>query len=180
MALKLPRIDNYRASFIEPLGHLVICTAEAEEKLIELCSVIPYNGSGMQIPETDVAHRLRNYGKDSVKFIRERLSLITDSEFREHLEEVVDRFLTLYDQRSRAIHDVISLQLNKGEGGYYLQPIGKQHVRSPKQTSFRVYPVTPESIAKLSCNMARVRDDLQSWIWQIEENLPQETEYEEY
>lgn len=168
MVLKLPPVDVYRAPFVEPIGHLAMQAAYAEEQLAALCAAIPFKGSNQQMTEEEAAHQLRNWGSRAEAFVTARLNLL-DPETRALVAEPIARYIALRDRRHRVIHDAVTLGL-WGEGKEtYVQPLGSEFRRDGQQTTRILNPITPEDVADLACQMHDAYKDIEFWTWQIDD-----------
>jgi hypothetical protein len=159
--MKLPPVDKYRSRFIEPIGHLAMQSAHAEDELISLCSRIPFDGSPSQLSREDTAQKLRNWNDSTRQFVDERLSLIPSDQLRDQAYDAVCRYQELRSLRHRAVHDAISLGIfDAGDGSFVAQALSVEYRREKQETSVYLNPITPEEIADLAYRMYEVQKDL--------------------
>ncbi|WP_395814433.1 hypothetical protein [Devosia sp.] len=93
--MRLPPVDIYRKDFIEPLGHLVMNAANAENSLIELCALVNGEGQdsvGRRAAYETSAAKLRNWGAPAQAFVLETLTRIADADLRAAAMEALERF----------------------------------------------------------------------------------------
>lgn len=157
----LPPVDQYRAPFVEPIGHLAMQAAYADDNLISLCARIPFDGSEHQLPPQEVAHKLRNWSPEAKEFIRQRLDQIIDQDLRDRAIDAVDRLSALRDKRHRAVHDAIAIGIFGTDGEYEAKPLSVEYRREAGSTSVVLTQITPERIATLACEMYEVQKDLE-------------------
>lgn len=160
MALRLPPVDVYRAPFIQPIGHLAMQAALAEDALIGMCAEIPASFAEEQMNYGAAAHELRNWGGPAESFIASRLALLAD-ELRAQAEDAVSRYAKLRLQRHRAVHDAVTVGIFGSAEYYYVEPLAVAYIREGKSTVQSVTKVTPEAIAELACELYEVQQDLQ-------------------
>lgn len=153
--MKLPPVDQYRAPFVEPIGHLAMQTAYAEDELIELCANIPSH----KMANEEVAHQLRNWNAETLGFIDQRLSLISDNGLQDQARDAIKRYDELRVARHRAVHDAISIGLMVHDDGYDVKAMGVEYRRGKGSTSIHYNYVTPDVIADLACQMYDVQKD---------------------
>lgn len=165
--MRFPPVDVYRAPFIEPIGHLAMQSAHAEDALITLCANIPFEGSPDQMSEGDAAHRLRHWNEDACAFIRNRLSLICDTDLRKRAEDVVERYASLRMKRHRAIHDAVEVGIHETGDAVVVHALSKEYRREKITTSMRLNSITPEMIADLACQIYDVQQDLKAVIYSL-------------
>ncbi|WP_157928859.1 hypothetical protein [Pararhizobium haloflavum] len=168
--MHLPPVDEYRAPFIEPLGHLAMQAAYADNNLINLCAVIPFEGSPNNLAIEVSAAELRNWNRESRQFVRDRIALISQPDLRQSANALVDRFSNLRMQRHRAIHDAIDVGLFGNErAGYYAKPLAIEYAqprKEPPQQRFNA--VTPDKIAALACEFYELQKDLDMIAFQLD------------
>jgi hypothetical protein len=158
--LRLPPVDEYRAPFVQPIGHLAMQAAHAEDELVTMCACIPKNRAPGQMTRDAAAHRLRNW-PDAIQFIHERVSLIAEPGVRANAEDAVARYIALRDRRHRAIHDAVSIGIFGKGDDYQVVPLGIEYRRNDRQsTTMLQYRITPELLADLACQMYDVQKDL--------------------
>lgn len=160
--MRLPPVDVYRAPFIEPIGHLAMQAAHAEDALITLCASIPSEDSPDQISPGDAAHRLRHWNDEVRVFIEKRLSLIGDPDLRKQAEDAIERYASLRISRHRAIHDAVEVGIYETGEAVVVHPLSVEYRREKISTSKRLNPITPEMIADLACQMYDVQQDLKA------------------
>lgn len=169
--MRLPPVDVYRAPFVEPIGHVTMQAAYAEEELINLCSVVPHDGSPLQLAVEVVAKRLRNFTASAEEFINERLSLIAEDHVKAEALDAVSRFLQLRTGRHRAVHDAVTIGIFEAEGDkYVVQPLGVEYRTASDDKSKAeqlLYTITPEQVAELACELHEVQKDFSSIAYMI-------------
>lgn len=168
--MRLPIVDEHRLPFIEPIGHLAMQTAHAEDKLIQLCARVPYDGSPEQMAPGNVAKKLRNWHSKTEEFVEQRLSLILDEDLRNQALDAVRRFDHLRRARHRAVHDAVGVGIMEQDGGYVAQPLMVEY-RNDESVYLNV--VTPEQIAHLACEMYEVHKDLEHIAYALQHSAPQ-------
>ncbi|MCJ9752152.1 hypothetical protein MOV61_15645 [Neorhizobium sp. BETTINA12A] len=160
--LRLPNVDEFRQPFIEPLGHLAMQAAYADNELIELCSQIPSEGSPHQMRLEDVAQKLRNWDKKAEAFVRLRIHMIADAGLRDQALDALTRFETLRTQRHRAIHDAIEVGISGSGDMYDVSALAVEYRRGKQSTTVSLNAVTPEVIADLACQLYDLQRDINS------------------
>ncbi|MBP2558006.1 hypothetical protein J2857_000757 [Neorhizobium galegae] len=160
--LRLPNVDEFRQPFIEPLGHLVMQAAYADNELIELCSKIPSEGSPHQMPPEEVAQKLRNWDQKAKAFVHLRINMITDDRLRDQASDALTRFDTLRTQRHRAIHDAVEVGIFGSGDTYEVSALALEYRREKSCTTVSLNTVTPEVIANLACQLYELQRDLNS------------------
>lgn len=166
--MHLPPVDQYRADFVVPIGHLAMQAAYADDNLISLCARIPFDGSEHQLPPQDVAHKLRNLSPQAKEFISQRLGLIVDKDVRDQATETVDRLFALRDKRHRAVHDAIAIGIFGDNGKYEAKPLSVEYRREAGSTSVILTQISPDQIAALACEMYEVQKDLEFLAQQLQ------------
>lgn len=158
--LRLPPVDEFRAPFVQPIGHLAMQAAHAEDELVTMCACIPRNFAPEQMSRDAAAHKLRNWPA-AEDFIAERIALIAESHIKAKAQDAVTRYLALRDKRHRAIHDAVSLGIFGQGEEYEVVPLGVEYRRNDRHsTTMLLNRVTPEHIADLACQLYEVQKDL--------------------
>ncbi len=161
MALRLPPTDVYRAPFVEPIGHLAMQAAQADQTVAYLCAATPFDGSPLQMRPSDAEGELRNWTDKSRAFVSKRLQLIEDNDLREQASQAISRFERLRIARNRVIHDAVevgidfdgttqslAVEFRKGEGVY-------------------LHTVTAEQIAALAYEVYELNQDLKFILYSV-------------
>lgn len=145
--LRLPPVDKYRLPFIEPLGHLVLNAARADNALINLVAAVSNTSPSA------VAHTLRNWGPETRAWVLQAINRVDDADddLADQAKALVATFHELRERRHRAVHDAVEVGIFGGpEGGYEVRPLHEGYVRSGKTTAYRLEPVTPKALAALA------------------------------
>jgi hypothetical protein len=170
MSLKLPPADIYRKPFIEPIGHLAMQAAQAEQAVVELCSSVPFDGSPSQLPPADVEKRLRNWtDKQTRNFVSDRLTLIATDELREQAKVVLDQFERIRSERHRVIHDAVEIGIGLDGSAFAL---AVQYKSEADASGVYLREVTPEQIAELACEIYELNQDLRYLIYAVRNSAP--------
>jgi len=154
MPLKLPPADTYRAPFVEPIGHLAMQAAQADQTAIALIAAIPFDGSSDQLAPPYVESRLRYWNASADAFAKGRLSMITDPDLRRQAEESLDRFKRARNARNRVIHDAVEVGIDLDGSVHSLA------VQYAEGEDVWLHKVTPEQIAALAREIYDLNQDL--------------------
>lgn len=155
MKFKLPPVDVYRAPFVEPIGHLSMQAAQADQAVVALVAAIPFDGSPDQLAPLDVDARLRNWTEQARLFALSRLSLIPDPDLRAQAEEAIKKFEWLRNARNRVIHDAVGIGLDFDGSAHALA------VEYRKGHGIMLHKVTADQVAALACDLYELNQDLQ-------------------
>lgn len=144
--MRLPPVDVYRAPFIEPLGHLVMNAAHAENSLIELCALV--NGDGQDADGRRAAYevaaaKLRNWGAPAQTFVAETLNRIVDADLRTAAIDALAQLEASREDRHRAVHDAVDVGLYEEDGEKW--SVAPLRTRYHKSGEREITPVTPRS-----------------------------------
>lgn len=166
MPLRLPPADVYRAPFVEPIGHLAMQAAQADQAIISLCAAVPFDGSPSQMKPSETEVLLRNWTDKSRAFVTSRLKLISNPELREQASQSIARFERLRNARNRVIHDAVEVGIDFDGTTHSLA------VEFRKGEGVFLHTVTAEQIAALACEVYELNQDLKFILSSVRDSGP--------
>lgn|GEM_PF-2532917 len=159
MVLKLPPTDIYRSPFVEPIGHLAMQAARADQNVYMLCATVPFDGSPLQMHPGETEKRLRNWtDKRSQAFLRDRLDLISGTATKEQALQAMEAYERLRLARHRVIHDAVEVGI--GQDGTAFALAVEYRKETPDRSEVYLHHVTPDQIAALACEVYDLNQDL--------------------
>lgn len=172
--MRLPPVDDYRAPFVVPIGHLAMQAAYADNKLFELVAACPPKAVEEAITVDTVAHKLRVWDDKTRPFAEERVRRIADLDLRAEAEHALSRYGDLKLRRNRAIHDAVEIGIfGSEETGYLPKPLQVEYRRvDGKTTQSWLHKVTPDLIASLAYELYDLQKDMEA----VTYNLRQQRE----
>lgn len=159
--MNLPPVDVYRRPFVEPLGHVVLNSALADNWLLELCAVI--NGKSLDTARSayeEAAVVLRNWDARARAFVEETLSKIADAEVQRDAKDAVARFDAAREDRHRAVHDAVDVGIfEEGDGGYRAAALRTRYLKTGHR---ELVEIAPEDVATLAYRFYDIAKDLEA------------------
>lgn len=162
--LRLPPVDAYREPFVEPMGHLAMQAAKAEQLIFDLLGAVPFDGSPLQLHPGEVEQKVRQWDKSGT-FINSRLGLIENEIDRESAREAVNQFIRLKDFRNRVIHDAVEVGIDFDGKAYALAIEYRRDGKNP--STVYCHPIAPHHVADLACEFYELTKDLDAIIYKI-------------
>ncbi|MFP5076592.1 hypothetical protein ACLE20_04735 [Rhizobium sp. YIM 134829] len=169
MSTRLPPVDIYRAPFIEPMGHLAMQAAYAEQAIIELCALAmemaPASQQERHLAEArrmKVTAELRNW---SEKFALACLSHLPDEEMREASEGLARQYTQLSKQRHRAIHDAIHVGIDDDNRVLALRL--QYEKLTPGSSVARLHETSAEDVATVAFALYDLQQDIGVKVYQL-------------
>ncbi|TKT78411.1 hypothetical protein [Aquamicrobium sp. LC103] len=160
--MRLPYVDQYRAPFVEPIGHLAMQAAYADNNLFALIAECSKADLAFTVTIDTAAHELRVWNEDAKSFASQRIALIVDPGLRNEALDALSRYGSLKTKRHRAIHDAVDVAIfGNDEVGYAPKPIQIEYRKVSKTTTESwENKITPEMIASLACEMHELQKDI--------------------
>lgn len=160
MRMRLPPVDVYRRPFVEPLGHLVLNAALADNVLLELCAVINAGGQDpARFAYEEAASFLRNWDVRAKTFVEGTIAKIGDGDMRRDAEDAVARFSIAREDRHRAIHDAVEVGIFEDEGRYRTAVLRTRYLRTGHR---ELNEIGPEDVAELAYRFHDIAKDLEA------------------
>jgi hypothetical protein len=169
--LELPPSDIYRSPFVEPIGHLAMQAARADQNVYTLCATVPFDGSPLQMHPGETEKRLRNWtDKKAQTFLKTRLELISEAATRNQALQAMNNFERLRLARHRVIHDAVEVGIDL-EGKAYALAV-EYRKETPDRSGVYLHRVTPDQIATLACEVYELNQDLNQLIARVRDFKP--------
>jgi hypothetical protein len=166
MALKLPPADIYRAPFVEPIGHLAMQAALADQAVVNLLAAAPFSGSPLQAQIIEVDESVRNWDAKAKQYAEKRLSLIGDADLRQQATDIIARYERVKRGRNRIIHDAVEVGIDFDGEAYSLA------VEYRKKSGVWTHKVTAEQIAAFACWVYEFNQDIRLIIEMVRDSVP--------